>query len=267
VYIFNGASAKRVSDPVDNIYRDLIRLNESLSEAENVNSILNVANDEYWLIFDGWKVLVWNYVENAWSFFLLRDSEGQPLNITSFGYTFTEFGALRYDEAQWTYGADPNTYFHYRAAASHAEPFALGDGHYFSINMETARQAKLIWGEANFERPVTLTRVIFEGAPNGEVTFTARLYTRGGKEILASAEITLSDTMGGGGPGYGLMKPTARGYWNVVGTSLDFQLEIELEGQPGFELSSIVLDLVAGDLPAEEETTPQAGETLTALFE
>jgi len=264
VYVFNGAMTKKVSDPVDNLYRDFLVLNESLSEATNVTSILVQAKDEYWLIFDGWRILVWNYVENTWSLFFALDAEGEHLNITSFGYTYTDYDALRYVDAIPPYATIVGTYGSYRGTATTAAPFAIGGGNYYHIDLETAQFASLVWGKIDLERPRTLTRVIFEGAPNGEVTFVAHLFTHGGKKLVASREITITGEDSGGGTPYGQAKVGGRAYWNIVETSKDFQIRCDFRSQPGFEFTGIVLDLVGGDVAAEEETTPLAGETLVA---
>jgi len=271
IYLFDGQTAKRIGGNVLNLYKAWAKVNDAKTTITNLTSCLMPAFDEYWMIFDGYKVLAWNYDEEAWAVFKFLNDDGTPQTIRAMSEGYTELSGMVINDLTFPINQITQLINALGGSVSSDVPVAVMDDGIYVPELQSTNRATLLWPEARFANNVTITRFIFDVIAPGGGTFRCNLTTNGGRELVASEDIDLLATSGfptlsqaGGGV------QSTQVFWDKVVTSKSFQLSIDVAGQPPIEIISIDADIASAepDEQGEEEIYPQEGENeqATGLF-
>lgn len=260
VNVFNGQGFQEISEQVRELFKQWALYDDGKTEITNLISGIVPAYDEYWLVFKGKGILAWNYDQNTWSIFRHYDSDDGLINVDAFAVGATLVLPLKINEATWLINDSVGVFNDYAYSASTDKPTVISGGVAYDISREVAQKAVLTLPQIKFQKPTTITRLVYElYAPNGGMLETKATMDGGarwlGVESIdvapASDTVFLTSVRGS--------DRTTRTFWNFIATGDRFQNEILLRSQPQVSFVGVTLEFSVSR--EQEMVTPIVGES------
>ena len=250
LYVFNGQAVKPIGDPVFNLLYKWAKMNDSKTQITNVVSAVIPAYGEYWLVFEDKGIIVWNYVDNTWQIYIMRDDDGKTQNIIGFGEGFTVSSAVYWDDVTQDWDSVLLDWDDFGGAVSSAVPIVVVGTQAFRLGAQVTNNATIRTYQMRLPKPTQISRVVLDiYAPSGG-TVKCRYSNDGGTKWSTWTSIVLEAEP--------LQNPDRRAFWNFIATGDRWQFEFDFSGQPYMELLDIGIDFVVHK--GQEVVTPASEE-------
>lgn len=250
VYVFNGQQVKPIGEPVLNYLNQWAILNDAKTEITNVRSTLISSYGEYWLVFQGYGIIVWNYIDNTWQIYKFVDENGDLIDIEGFGYGFTSTAADYWDDIPGDWDDSTLYWDDYKGSVTSSVPIAVSGGYIYRLGAKVTTSAFLRTNVIRLPKPTQISRIELDVYSPTDAIIKGRYSTNGGTTWSAWTEIQIEGSSNSG--------KSIRAFWNFVATGDRWQFELAFEGQPYMELHDMIIDFVANS--QQEIVLPGGGE-------